>query len=273
MLRFSVRYPICARKGSEKPYLGASLDKVCKMYIIKYIYSIILVAFTLLLRLYLFILSKTTARTQEKYDKHLYKIVNWWSRHMVKVLGIKVNVKGMENLPEGNCLFVSNHQGNADFFIPMAVLNKQLGFIAKKEILKIPVIRTWMKDMHCVFIDRENIRESLKAINQGTDNVNAGYSMLIFPEGTRSKSHNLGEFKKGSMKMALKTNVPLVPIVLDNTFKVFEENKGKLKSANVTMSILKPIDVNALSKEDKANLSQLVREKIAEELEAINENK
>ncbi|WP_315674088.1 lysophospholipid acyltransferase family protein [Clostridium sp. 19966] len=191
---------------------------------------------------------------------------------MLKVLGIKVKLKGKENLPEGNCMFVSNHQGNADFFIPMAVLNKQLGFIAKKEILKIPILRTWMKDMHCVFIDRENIRESLKAINQGIDNVNAGYSMLIFPEGTRSKSHKLGEFKKGSMKMALKANAPLVPIVLDNTFKVFEENKGKLKPATITMSILKPIDVNALDKEQKAHLAELVREKIAQELEKNQDN-
>ncbi|MDT8717950.1 1-acyl-sn-glycerol-3-phosphate acyltransferase [Clostridium sp. 19966] len=242
------------------------------MYILRYIYSIILLIFTLLLRLYLFILKRTAARTQEKYDRHVYKITNWWASYMLKVLGIKVKLKGKENLPEGNCMFVSNHQGNADFFIPMAVLNKQLGFIAKKEILKIPILRTWMKDMHCVFIDRENIRESLKAINQGIDNVNAGYSMLIFPEGTRSKSHKLGEFKKGSMKMALKANAPLVPIVLDNTFKVFEENKGKLKPATITMSILKPIDVNALDKEQKAHLAELVREKIAQELEKNQDN-
>ena len=123
--------------------------------------------------------------------------------------------------------------------------------------------------MHCVFIDRENIRESLKAINQAIENVNNGYSMLIFPEGTRSKSHKLGEFKKGSMRIALKAKVPLVPIVLDNSFKVFEGSKGKLKPATINMSILKPIYVDNLTKEEKSNLAEVVKEKIAEELKTL----
>lgn len=225
---------------------------------------------TLFLRFYLFILEKIVSH--ERYNDSLYKIVNNWANHILKVIGVNVNIKGIENVPEGNCLIVSNHQGNADFLILMAKLNKQMGFIAKKEILKLHIVGTWMKAMHCVFIDREDIRESLKAINKGIDNLEAGYSMTIFPEGTRSKSHKLGEFKKGSMKLATKTNVPLVPIVLDNTFKVFEEGKGKLSPANVTMSILKPINVSELTKEEKMNLAEIVREKIEAELSILSKN-
>ena len=240
------------------------------MFFFKYIYFGVLMFLTLFSRLYFFVLKKI--ESPEKYNDSLYKYVNDWANHILKVIGVNVNIKGIENIPEGNCLIVSNHQGNADFLILMAKLNKQMGFIAKKEILKLHIVGTWMKAMHCVFIDREDIRESLKAINKGIDNLEAGYSMTIFPEGTRSKSHKLGEFKKGSMKLATKTNVPLVPIVLDNTFKVFEEGKGKLSPANVTMSILKPINVSELTKEEKMNLAEIVREKIEAELSILSKN-
>lgn len=234
---------------------------------LKYIYFGLLMPLTLLLKLYLIVVRRI--KTKEEYDEAVFRIVNGWSRHILKVIGVKVNIKGIENLPDGNCLFVSNHQGNIDFLPPLAFLNKQIGFIAKKEILKIKIVSMWMKEMHCVFIDRENIRESLKAINEGVENLKNGYSMLIFPEGTRSKSHRLGEFKKGSMKLATKTNVPVVPLVLDNTFTVFEEGKGWLKSSTITLSILKPIYVYKLSKEEKSNLANTIREKIEEELNCI----
>lgn len=239
------------------------------MFFFKYIYILVLMFLTIFLRLYFFVLKRIKSR--EKYDTALYKVVNGWAAHILKVIGISVSVKGMENLPEGNCLVVSNHQSNADFLILMAKLDKQMGFMAKKEILKLHIVGTWMKAMHCVFIDREDIRESLRAINHGIDNLENGYSMVIFPEGTRSKSHNLGEFKKGSMKMATKSTVPIVPVVLDNTFKVFEESKGQLKSAKVIMSILKPINVKELTKEEKVNLAEIVREKIQAELNILEE--
>lgn len=240
------------------------------MFFLKYIYFGVLFFLTLFLRLYFFVLERI--KSHEEYDIRLYKVVNNWANHILKVIGVSVNVRGIENLPKGNCLIVSNHQGNADFLILMAKLNKQMGFIAKKEMLKLHIVGVWMKAIHCVFIDREDIRESLKAINKGIDNLEAGYSMTIFPEGTRSKSHKLGEFKKGSMKLATKTNVPLVPVVLDNTFKVFEEVKGKLSPANVTMSILKPINVGELTKEERMNLAEIVREKIETELNILNKN-
>lgn len=237
------------------------------MYILKYFYFIILLLLTQIFRLYLFVFKKVIS--PEKHDYYVYKMVNLWSSYILNVLGVKVNIKGMENLPKENCVFISNHQGNADFLVLMSRLNTNLGFVAKKEILKIPIVRTWMKEMHCVFIDRENIRKSLIAINKAIENVNNGYSMLIFPEGTRSKSHELGEFKKGSMRVALKAKAPLVPIVLDNSFQVFEASKGKLKPATISMSILEPIYVDDLTKEEKSNLADIIKEKIATELKNL----
>lgn len=235
--------------------------------ILIYIYLGILMFLTLFLKLYLLIVQRF--KSEEEYKNIFFNTVNGWSAYILKILGVKVKLKGKENIPEGNCLFVSNHQGNIDFLLIMAYLNKQTGFIAKKEILKFRIVSMWMKEMHCVFLDRQNIRESLKAINQGVENLKQGYSMAIFPEGTRSKSHRLGEFKKGSMKLATKTNEPVVPVVIDNTFKVFEEGKGKIKSAEVTLSILKPIYINQLSSEDKADLANIIHDRIEKELNII----
>ncbi len=102
------------------------------MYILKYIYFVILLLLTLLFRLYLFVSRKS--KSPEKYDYYVYKMVNLWAGHMLKVIGVKVNIKGMENLPKGNCIFVSNHQGNADFLVLMSKLNTNLGFVAKRNI-------------------------------------------------------------------------------------------------------------------------------------------
>lgn len=135
-----------------------------------------------------------------------------------------------------------------------------MGFIAKKELEKIKAISGWMKEIHCVFMDRSNVRESIKAINEGVENLKNGHSMVIFPEGTRSKGPSLGEFKKGSMKLAIKAEVPIVPIAIDGTYKAREGNKGnKITSADVKITIAKPINVKELTKEEKSNLSENIR--------------
>lgn len=212
-------------------------------------------------------------KSEEEYDKEVHKTVMNWSKNILKAVGVKVNIKGIENIPDETCVFVSNHQGNFDFLVILANIDKSIGFLAKKEILKIIIVSNWMKKMHCVFIDRSDIKESLKAINEGIDNVKKGYSMVIFPEGTRSKSSDMGEFKKGALKLATKANVPIVPLVIDKTYKAFEEGHGKLKKAVVDFSILEPIDVASMDRKQKAELSEILREKIDTELQIIKKNR
>ncbi|MEA4826022.1 MAG: lysophospholipid acyltransferase family protein, partial [Clostridium sp.] len=137
---------------------------------------------------------------------------------------------------------------------------------AKKEMAKIPLISRWMRNIRCVFIDRKNVRESLKAINEGANNLKNGYSMVIFPEGTRSKSHNIGEFKKGSLKMATKAKVPIVPITIDGSYKIFEEHNGWLRKGEIKLTIEKPIYLEKLSQEEQKNLSEIVKAEIVKNL-------
>ncbi|TCT16281.1 1-acyl-sn-glycerol-3-phosphate acyltransferase [Natranaerovirga pectinivora] len=196
---------------------------------------------------------------EERAKKYLHKVTTRWARNMVKSTGSKINVIGLDNVPKDeNVLFVSNHQGNFDIPLLLGYLPTAVGFVAKVELQKVPVVRTWMALMKCVFIDRKDPRHSLQAIITGINYLKEGHSMVIFPEGTRSKRDEVGEFKAGSMKMALKSNVKIVPITIDGSYKMLEEH-NKIKKVNVNLIIHPPIDINALEKEEAKNLHEYIR--------------
>ncbi|NFB56804.1 1-acyl-sn-glycerol-3-phosphate acyltransferase [Clostridium botulinum] len=204
---------------------------------------------------------------KEEIDRYINKSVLGWANFIVNGIGIKVNKKGLENVPDGPCLFVGNHQGLLDVPVVVSSLDKYVGFVAKKEMLKLKILTYWMKEMKCVFMDRQNVRAAVKTINEGVENLKNGYSMLIFPEGTRSRGENLGEFKKGSMKLGIKAGVPIVPIAINGTYNVLEANGRKIKAADVDLIICSPIYPNELSKEEQNNLSVTIKDVIQKELE------
>lgn len=195
---------------------------------------------------------------------YLSNVILTWASHVLNYVKADIKVVGKENIPKETCLYVANHQGYFDIPIMVYSVGKPVGFIAKKEILKFGVLTYWMEQMHCIFMDRSNIRESIKSINEGVQNLKNGHSLIVFPEGTRSKGPNIGEFKKGSLKLALKSGVPVVPVAIDGSYKLREGNKkSAIKSAAVKVTICKPIYLSELSKEEKANLAEKVRDIIA----------
>ncbi|ACQ53045.1 lysophospholipid acyltransferase family protein [Clostridium botulinum] len=204
---------------------------------------------------------------KEEIDRYINKSVVGWANFIVNGIGIKINKKGLENVPDGPCLFVGNHQGLLDVPVIVSSLDRYVGFVAKKEMLKLKILTYWMKEMKCVFMDRQNVRAAVKTINEGVENLKNGYSMLIFPEGTRSRGENLGEFKKGSMKLGIKAGVPIVPIAINGTYNVLEANGRKIKAADVDLIICPPIYPNELSKEEQNNLSATIKDIIQKELE------
>lgn len=210
---------------------------------------------------------------KEEIQKYIYVSVKKWANFILRAMGAKVNINGIENIPKGSCLFVSNHQGFLDIPIIISSINKSAGFVAKKEIEKVKLISYWMKQINCVFMDRNNIRKSIKSIKEGIEILKNGSSMIIFPEGTRSKGPKMGEFKKGSLKLALKSDVPIIPIAIDGSYKLREGNPhGNLKPGNVNLTICKPIYTKNLSREEKEKLSDNIKEKISNALEASRQN-
>lgn len=184
-----------------------------------------------------------------------------WARLLITATGSQVRINGLENVPRsGAVLFVSNHQSNFDIFLLMGYINKPKGFVSKIELARIPVISTWMGIIGCVLMDRADIRQSLKAMNQAVDIIRCGQSMVIFPEGTRSKGDQTAEFKKGSLKLADKAEVPIVPVSINGSYRIMEANKGFIKPAVVEVVISPPIDYQALAKHDKDRINELVRE-------------
>jgi len=202
----------------------------------------------------------------QQAEEKTNQIARKWARSLVKLTGTKVEIHGLENIPDRNVLFVSNHQGNFDIPLLIGYIEQPKGFIAKIELKKIPIINRWMEKINCVFIDRDDIRQSVKAIKRGTELLKSGKNMVLFPEGTRSRSASLGEFKSGGMRLALKSGVPIVPVTINNSYQILEQNSYLIKPAQVKIIVSQPIYVNELTKDEQANLAELVKTKIAQHL-------
>ncbi|MET3574906.1 lysophospholipid acyltransferase family protein [Bhargavaea ullalensis] len=176
-------------------------------------------------------------------------------------------------LPEGPVLFVANHEGNFDVPVLISALPKPFGFMSKAEVKKLPVIRKWMVEMNCVFIERADRRSAVRAIREMSDKLRAGHSMLIFPEGTRSRGHGLGEFKSGFVRVAKDAGVPVVPVAIRGTSAIMEQNGNWIRPATVTVDILGAIQPVSIKQAGAAEVAAAARDQITRRLERrLNEN-
>lgn len=177
--------------------------------------------------------------------------------------GTKIEVKGRENIPDGQpVLYVGNHRSYFDIVIGYRLIKGEAGFVAKKEMQKIFFLRRWMTNLHCLFLDRDNLKEGLKTILTGIDYVKNGVSIWIFPEGTRNPGSGLMEFKEGSMKIAEKSGCPIIPVAMTGTAEIFEKHLPKVKRSRVTVTFGEPIDVASLDRQQKKFLGAYTRNRI-----------
>lgn len=194
------------------------------------------------------------------------KVGRDWARYTIhSTLEMNVTVVGKENIPDVPCCYIGNHTSILDIPLLIDSVGKCMGFVAKKEMVKAPILGYWMKKYNCVPLDRENAREAIKAIRQGADNIKNGYSMAIFPEGTRSKDGKLGEFKKGSLKLATMAKAPVVPVSINGAYRAYEIDR-KFKPIDITVTFGEPIYTDKLSREEEKQLMEKVREEVAKNL-------
>ena len=189
-------------------------------------------------------------------------VVGWGFRCIKCLTGVKLIVKGQENIPtDTSVLYVGNHRSYFDVVLTLSLFPNVTGYVAKKEIKKVPILRRWMNAIHCIFLDRDNIKEGLKTILLGVEELKNGYSLCIFPEGTRNKGEDtLLPFHEGSFKLAEKSGVPIVPMTLVNSSAIFEDHFPLIKKTTVIIEFGDPIYVNQLDREGKKNLSANVWE-------------
>lgn len=181
--------------------------------------------------------------------------------------GIKKTVIGRENIPKNeSVLYVSNHRSYFDVLIGYTSVPTLTGFVAKKEMLKVPFIRVWMRYLNCLFLDRDNIREGLKTIMEGIDLVNKGYSVFILPEGTRNHGKEMLPFKEGSLKIAEKTGCAIIPVSMNNTDNLLENHMPWIHKGHVVIEFGKPIYPKQLKPEERKFIGSYVQNIIKETL-------
>ena len=169
-------------------------------------------------------------------------ITRTWARQMVALAGGKVEVSGLENLPEhGGVLYVANHQGAFDIPLLTGFIPGVKGFVSKKENFRLPIVSVWMRLLGCIVIDRGDLRQSAAAIARGVRDLQAGRSLVIFPEGTRSKSDRLNRFKDGSFKLATRSGAAIVPLTIDGSYRLLEGNRNRIRPGLVRLRIHPPL--------------------------------
>lgn len=204
------------------------------------------------------------------------KKLKWLSEQILKSLDVKLDIKyknreAIDSLDKKEgVIFVCNHQSNLDIPAIVTALHMDVGFVAKHEMKRWPFFGTWMKKSNCVFLNRENPREGIKDIKKAVELIKEGYPTVIFPEGERSLTGKILNFKKGSFKLATETNGIIVPLTLKGTYDI--QPRGTLKMARgkkVTFVVDEPIFVKNLSKDEEKVLATTVRDKIVENFEKI----
>ena len=185
-----------------------------------------------------------------------------------KLAGLDIAIKGKHNLEDFRpAVFCFNHQSSADVFILMKLLRKDVTGIAKKELEMTP-IGPLFKAMGAIFIDRKDKKKAIAAMKPAIEALKTGTSIVIAPEGTRSGSKTLGEFKKGAFHLAIKGGVPIVPIVIKNAYMAMPKGTSILKPTHIEVVVLDPVDTSEWKVKNINKYVEEVRSLFLNELES-----
>jgi len=194
------------------------------------------------------------------------RIVQMTFKIILFLCGTRITVIGWENVPKDEpVLFIGNHRSIFDVVIAYSMMPGLTGFVSKKEMKKLPIVRVWMSYLNCLFLDRDNIKEGLKTILKGIELIKKDkISISIFPEGTRNKDDGVKPFKEGSFKFAEKSGCKIIPMVQNNTESIFEKQFPRLKSAHTIIEFGKPISMNELEKDERKVIGSYTNKIITE---------
>ena len=199
------------------------------------------------------------------------RMVQWAFRVICFLSGVKLTVIGEENVPKDSpVLYIGNHRSFFDIVITYARCPGLTGYVAKDSITRFPLLSTWMRRLHCLFLNRSDLKEGLKTILQGIEYVKSGISICIFPEGSRSLGESeldLLPFKQGSLKIAEKSGCPIIPMAITGTADIFEKHLPFIHSSKVILQYGEPIIPTQLSKEERKKLGSYAQSKIEQMLQ------
>lgn len=191
----------------------------------------------------------------EQHDAIVQKQVDLWTSKLLHHIKMDVAVEGLENLPKDEVVvFASNHQSFLDIPVLLASIRPICPIMAKKGLDSVPFLSGWMREIGCLFVDRSDARAAMAVLKEGEESLKGGKSLIIFPEGTRSVSDTVGEFKPGVMRIALKAKVRIVPVVVDGTYRALEGNGYKVRPVKVKLKFLPAVETASLTREEQKQL-------------------
>jgi 1-acyl-sn-glycerol-3-phosphate acyltransferase len=187
-------------------------------------------------------------------------IARIWGRAILFVSRIRVTVKGLENInPSQSYVYMANHQSNFDIPVLLAHLPVQFRWLAKAELFRIPIFGRAMRGAGYIEIDRFNQQSAFESLNQAAGKMKNGLSIMMFPEGTRSRDGKIRPFKKGGFVMAIGSGEPIVPVIIKGTWPIMAKSSLRINSGDVTLQIERPIRTTDYTRATKEDLIESVR--------------
>jgi 1-acyl-sn-glycerol-3-phosphate acyltransferase len=228
------------------------------------LHTALIIVWVILVTFFLGILVIVVAMFSKKGNMpHL--IARIWGRSILYVSRVHVNIKGLEHIPAGrSCILMANHQSNFDIPVLLGRLPVQFRWLAKQELFRIPIFGRGMRGCGYISIDRTNRKLAFQSLKQAARKIREGVSVLIFPEGTRSRDGKIRPFKKGGFVLSVDSGVPIVPIIIYGTYPIMPKGRLLVKSQDVHMEILAPINTSEYTRKTKDELMEKVRTTICE---------
>lgn len=197
----------------------------------------------------------------------LFPLAKWGAKTWLKACGAKISVTGGEHLdPATSYVFASNHRSYLDTATLFFFAGKKMGLVAKKELLKVPVLGQGMSFVNIIAIDRSNPERALASMKKAREVMEKGFSFGLFVEGTRAMPGELLSFKKGAFHLAIQMGAPIVPVAVRNTDRMMGKRRGVAYAGTIEMVMLPPIPTAGLGPDDVMELLLKTRSAIASEL-------
>ncbi len=192
------------------------------------------------------------------------RIMCWWGKVFILLGGWSVRVDGMDHLPAGGAVLVSNHQSLVDIPLMLFAFRRPIRFLAKRELGKIPLLGKAMAVAGTIVIDRDDPRDVVRMLRKASDRLSAGDLVSIFPEGRRTPDGSIGDFKPGAFYLAQMSGAPVVPVHIDGGFRALPKGARRFRPAHLTVRVLPPLLPDERAGATKERIAEVVRGRIIE---------